>query len=360
MGQKRITYFDMVKGLAIILVVLGHIEYISDPLRTWISSFHMPVFFVVSGMLMRYKNEADRDISESIRKKAKGILIPYFWFSLLYFVIDIINVYRGEITSVVFVRDLIDSLTFYGVSVLWFLPALFLAEVLFLILTKKLKKYISIPLIAVLAIGAYLIQLLTQQNADPHGTSLFIAALLDILRVFLRGFIATAFIMIAYYIFPLINKREDFSIAELLIGIAMFIANLVLSQINGCVDFHYIKENNVPLFYLCALLGSYSLVLICKNCKYLKPIGFFGKNSLVVMATHVNTYVLYAAILISWEIDRFITHAKSYIFIFNIMALTFIFEAIIIVIINRFFPFVLGKGGFPFKKNNKAKENIQE
>lgn len=343
MGKKRITYFDMVKGLAIILVVLGHIEYISDPLRIWISSFHMPVFFVVSGMLIRYKDEASAGLSDSVKKKARGILIPYFWFSVLYFFIDIINVFRCEITSVTFTRDIVDSLTGYGVSVLWFLPALFLSEVFFLFLTKKLKPYISIPLIVILAIASYLVQQLTLDLTGPHGTTMIVTIFLDILRVFLRGFIATVFIMIAYYTFPLINKREGFSATELLIGIVMFLVNLVLSQLNGCVDFHYIVENDVPLFYLCALLGSYSLILICKNCKYLKPIGFFGKNSLVVMATHVNTYVLYAAILLSWQIDRIVTRAKSYIFIFNIMAITFIFEAIIIVIINKFFPFVLGK-----------------
>ena len=49
MTGKRIRYFDMAKGLGIILVVLGHIEYISDELRAWISSFHMPLFFILSG-----------------------------------------------------------------------------------------------------------------------------------------------------------------------------------------------------------------------------------------------------------------------------------------------------------------------
>ena len=93
MGQtKRLEYLDMVKGLAIILVVLGHIEFISHPLRVWISSFHMPVFFIVSGILIRYKNEADQPLLPLIAKKARQILIPYFWFSLLYFVIDIFNV----------------------------------------------------------------------------------------------------------------------------------------------------------------------------------------------------------------------------------------------------------------------------
>lgn len=344
MGNKRITYFDMVKGLAIILVVLGHVEYISAPLRVWISSFHMPIFFIVSGMLIRYKNETERELSVTIPKKIKGLLIPYFWFSLLYLVIDIFNVALGVVTPEVFIKDQIASITFYGFSVLWFLPALLIAEVVFIFLTKKLKPYISIPLIIILALGSYWAQ---HQISGIYTSSLLITSLIDFVRVFLRGFIATAFVMIAYYAFPLINRNEKFSVTELIIGIVMFIANLVLSQINGCVDFHYIIENNVPLFYLCAILGSFSLILICKNCKNLKPISYLGENSLIVMATHINTYVLYFSILVSIQIDKLITHAKSYIFVFNIVAITFLCEAVIIYVINHYFPFVLGKGPFP-------------
>lgn len=358
MGQtKRLTYFDMVKGFAIILVVLGHVEYISHPLRTWISSFHMPVFFIVSGMLIRYKNETDRDLKTLIPRKAKGLLVPYFWFSLLYFFIDIFNVCFDLISPKVFLTDLIGSLTFYGVSVLWFLPALFIAEITFIFLTQKLKKpYISIPLIAVLAVFSYFLQLKISGVYSAHADSILITSIIDFARVFLRGFIATIFVMIAYYLFPLINKRETFSIWELLLGIVMFIINMFLSQVNGCVDFHYIIENNVPLFYLCALLGSFSLILICKNCKYLESIGYLGKNSLIVMATHINTYVLYCSILVAIQIDKLVTHAKSYIFVFNIVAITFLCEAVIIYVINRFFPFVLGKGEFPIKFKKKSKE----
>ena len=358
MGNKRLNYFDMVKGLAIILVVLGHVEYISHPLRTWISSFHMPVFFIVSGMLIRYKNEVEKPLSITVPKKVKGLLIPYFWFSLLYFFIDIFNVKMDIITPLVFVKDLIASLTFYGVSVLWFLPALLISEVVFLFLTKKLKPCFSIPIIAALAIGSYLIQLSISNVYNTYASSLLITSLIDFARVFLRGFIATAFVMIAYYAFPIINRRDSFSWLELTIGLVMFIANLVLSQINGCVDFHYIIENNVPLFYLCALLGSFSLILICKNCKHLEPIAYLGRNSLIVMATHINTYVLYCSILVSIQIDKLITHAKQYIFVFNIVAITFLCEAVIIYVINRFFPFVLGKGKFPINlKNIKGTDN---
>ena len=345
MANTRLRYFDMAKGLGIILVVLGHIEYISEPLRTWISSFHMPLFFIVSGMLICHKNESGQPLSSLIKKKARGILIPYLYFSLLYFVIDILNVRFGKITPETFVKDNIASLTFYGVSVLWFLPALFLAQILFLFLVKRTGR----PLFAliaslVIAVSAYLLQLSLGPVYTASESSLLITSAIDFLRVFLRSMIATAYVAVGFVLFPLIEKEGSFSVKQLIAGIAAFLLNLPLCLINGCVDYHYMILNTVPLTFLCALLGSLSIILICKNMKPLDPLCFFGKNSLIVMSTHVNTYVLYAAIQIAWAIDTVVTRAKLYIFLFNIMAFTFLFEALIIVIINRFFPFVLGKG----------------
>ena len=59
--KTRLEYLDAAKGLGILLVILGHI-YAWNPninrkiLVTWIYSFHMPLFFIVSGMLIKYKN----------------------------------------------------------------------------------------------------------------------------------------------------------------------------------------------------------------------------------------------------------------------------------------------------------------
>lgn len=51
--KTRLEYLDAAKGLGILLVILGHI-YAWNPninrkiLVTWIYSFHMPLFFIVS------------------------------------------------------------------------------------------------------------------------------------------------------------------------------------------------------------------------------------------------------------------------------------------------------------------------
>lgn len=50
----RIEWLDSARGIAIILVVLGHcIGYIDDPLNKVILSFHMPAFFFLSGICMK-------------------------------------------------------------------------------------------------------------------------------------------------------------------------------------------------------------------------------------------------------------------------------------------------------------------
>lgn len=83
--KTRLEYLDAAKGLGILLVILGHI-YAWNPninrkiLVTWIYSFHMPLFFIVSGMLIKYKNYCN--IKEFIFSRIKHILVPYIVFSL--------------------------------------------------------------------------------------------------------------------------------------------------------------------------------------------------------------------------------------------------------------------------------------
>ena len=60
MKEKRLEYIDMLKGVGIILVVIGHSTYVSENVLTWLASFHMPLFFLVSGMLFAYKHSQDR------------------------------------------------------------------------------------------------------------------------------------------------------------------------------------------------------------------------------------------------------------------------------------------------------------
>lgn len=354
MNSKRLDYLDMVKGIGIFFVVLGHVEYISNPLRVWISSYHMPLFFIVSGLLMAIKDEPNRDFPSSVTKKFKGIIIPYLWFSLCYFLIDIANVtFLNNIDIHTFWVDTISSATFYGMSVLWFLPAIFLANIGFLWLKNYFTDKIVAPSLIILALISYAIQRLCLNPLyDSNVDSLLITSIINFIRVFLRAAIGMSFVGYAYYIHKLAVKLiPDFidsssiktRLSEAILGMVMLGINIYLSTVNDAVDMHYMIFNNVALYYIGAFLGCYGIILICKAVPSVKIITYFGRNSLVVMAVHVNFFILYASLRIAFKIDQYTTFAKHYIFLAVTMVCVFMLSTIVIEVINRFFPFILGK-----------------
>lgn len=73
---------DIMKGIAIILMVMGHSGFYYT---SFIYLFHMPVFFMISGYLFKLKNDADiSDLYKYVLKKIKGIWLPAFIWSTVF------------------------------------------------------------------------------------------------------------------------------------------------------------------------------------------------------------------------------------------------------------------------------------
>lgn len=86
-NKKRNIYIDLMKGLLITLVVIGHLPYFEYDSRTLILiySFHMHAFLIIGGILSHINGSTK--ISTIIYKRIKGTLIPYFIFYLITFII---------------------------------------------------------------------------------------------------------------------------------------------------------------------------------------------------------------------------------------------------------------------------------
>ncbi|MGT2459004.1 acyltransferase family protein [Cupriavidus basilensis] len=92
---RRVEALDVYKGLAILLVVIGHLAQSATPefdkslLFKGIYMFHMPLFFFVSGMVYALKgnNFSVKGLCESMGKRARQLLLPYFaWYVVGYFI----------------------------------------------------------------------------------------------------------------------------------------------------------------------------------------------------------------------------------------------------------------------------------
>lgn len=90
---KRIEYIDTAKGLAILLVVIGHVLIYDcynfdaaandNSLNHWLYSFHMPLFMFLSGLLAPMA-EHWCDIKRDIIKRFRSLIIPFFVFGTIY------------------------------------------------------------------------------------------------------------------------------------------------------------------------------------------------------------------------------------------------------------------------------------
>lgn len=139
--NNRLDYIDKLRGFAILLVVLGHLylpytkEGALHPVAEMIYSFHMPLFFFISGYLCEITHKIDRNGSIAfIKKKSVALIVPYlFWLiggNLIFF--------HGHIQSV---EDLFELFCFFPNLHYWFMPVLFIMMILYLFQYKLINRH---------------------------------------------------------------------------------------------------------------------------------------------------------------------------------------------------------------------------
>lgn len=144
--KKEYNYtFGILTALAIIFVVAGHLDYGIFTLEGLFPyySYHMPLFMFISGYF--YKEEHEKQIGMFLLKKVKRLIIPYFFWNLFYGIIVLILKQFGFTIGgdmnlyTLLVQPFIDGHQFYFNLAAWFLPALFIVEVVYLLIRKILR-----------------------------------------------------------------------------------------------------------------------------------------------------------------------------------------------------------------------------
>lgn len=81
----RIEVFDICKGILITTVVLGHIIPEKTDIHAWIYSWHIPAFFIISGMLVAYKRNKKHQVLyyHILDSGLRRLMLPYFGYGIL-------------------------------------------------------------------------------------------------------------------------------------------------------------------------------------------------------------------------------------------------------------------------------------
>ncbi|HKI80870.1 MAG TPA: acyltransferase family protein [Pseudodesulfovibrio sp.] len=145
-GDRDLS-IDIAKAFGITLVVIGH-SYSPFPLEKIIYSFHMPLFFIVSGLL--YKS---RGIVRTMRNKWYGLAAPYL-LALLVTLPVLWVIGRGDAFNAHLIIDTLGAKNEELIwnSPMWFLPSLF-STFLFFVLIEAVTRNIRIAAVAGMVLG---------------------------------------------------------------------------------------------------------------------------------------------------------------------------------------------------------------
>ncbi|GKU31600.1 acyltransferase family protein [Clostridium folliculivorans] len=279
-NSKRVDYLDIAKGILIITVILCHSDF---PFAQYMYWFHMPAFFIISGLL--YKNKL------SIKSQATKFFIPYIAFSIVDMALTFMtNPQDFSMPNILYYsyEHIYSGKMMPGVF--WFIPCLFLTKVLFHYGKKLLSNQALIMLLIGLYIAGHAFVLATvPENVVDITTANYIPWNLDALMITLPYY------AIGYYakdLLKFVNNKITLIISGIL-AISYLKLNTDLQiyyymNIKYSEFRYYFLDLLVPITFTVFILSiSYHLTQL----KHISSVASFfklaGANSLIIMYLHI-------------------------------------------------------------------------
>lgn len=140
MTTTRYEYLDITKGFGILAVVWAHIM-LTGITHEICYAFHMPLFFLVSGML--FKREKYVSFLDFVKHRGKRLFVPYVLYSVFTWIIwALFRFVRGDVVDSYWM-PLLQTVIAQGSgafmvhnSALWFIPCLFAVDIMWFFIGK--------------------------------------------------------------------------------------------------------------------------------------------------------------------------------------------------------------------------------
>lgn len=262
MISNRIVYIDALKGFGILLVVVGHvIQFFTDEIHvpaalklwTFIYSFHMPLFFFLSGMVVKFEIPDSIKLYQHIRRRFVRLILPFIgWmpFICLY--------HRYSPFSLFVLPD----------QGLWFLEVLFLTDTFFW-LALYISEYVHLSIVTIVM---YIV-LLVVVNFVTSGFGLWLTAYY--LPFYFLGFLFSRYVL------------HHHMVCKVVMSIALL---LYVFLYRNWKWGHFHDITDITWNYVVALCAILFIVLTVKNISEKFTLGMLanlGKESLGIYAVHL-------------------------------------------------------------------------
>lgn len=331
--KKRNISLDIAKGIGIILVVLGHTKA-PEELINFIFCFHMPLFFLISGYLFNFEKWKYR-FSCFFQSRMERLIIPYFLTSLCFFYpfwfflgrhfgkekeLDIspIKEFVG-----IFYGSAADHYLSFNIP-LWFLPCLFISELIFFFILKHVKT-IELKIITILGMSVLGI-MIGKLYALPWS--------IDIAMV-VQIFLGVGYVL----------KIKKFNIS-VWIGIASLSILLIDVHFLGRVDTASRYYKNALMYFVGGISGTLFILWISDiiaRVKYIsKLFSYLGMQSMTIFIWHIFGFKI-TSIFLVYGIGLSLAYAhENYYIIYTVSAI--LISLCILYIKNKIYTRMKSKG----------------
>ncbi len=294
---------NILKALAITLVVSGHLEFrLFDMFPPY--SFQLALFFFISGML--FKDKYLDNVAEFIKRRVKSLLVLYFIYSAFYAVVTIvIDKLTGKFWGMelswknFFITPFLNGHQFDLSCPMWFVTQLFMTMVTFLFLERQFRNLDIKIKTAIYTIMGF--------AAIPLSK---IFPLTPVFLIIIRIMFSLFFVYLGHFYIRKIHGNYNIFTPKIL-GIVLCI-QAILWHFNRDFDpthgigLSYVLvwarfDSQIVVPVLTSITGIwFSLWFIHVTYNYLKDIKFIklvGENTYHIMANHLFVmYLITAAI----------------------------------------------------------------
>ena len=274
--ENRVEFIDVAKGIAIILMIIGHVV-LNGIERNIIFSFHMPLFIIVSGFLFH-----EKPIKQEIKNLFFKLFLPTTILIISVFFLKNVSEFGFwdtlsnclKVITVCWSHKWKIDYSFDNTGVLWFIYALIIVRLLFL-LNKKIAKDNDIFLLFVVLIES------------------FVGYLVGINGYWLPWSIDVALAcMIFYYIGYIFNKYSLLNkICEKRFNLILIFIIWIIGVNFSSVEIAIRKYPEGLWSFVTAIAGSIvfldlSMIIKSKLKKCTKALSWCGRNSLYILFGH--------------------------------------------------------------------------
>lgn len=293
---QRISVFDVAKAIGIIIVVYAHINCTPE-LLIFFYAFHMPLFFVLSGLFF---NKNKYTFRQFLLNRFLTIICPYLFFytCMILFNLCVRMINQGfswELVASfkdVFIQMFIAQNSSKVICApLWFVPCLFIMEMMYFFIAK-LKTVWNIVVCSILVAVGWLLETQFTLVAPYLIWSIDSAC-------FAIGFYAIGNLTSTYVkklVAMIVNHKYKY-----LIGLGIFVVSFAcmtpLAFLNGKISLGSKILNNGALIYATGLLGTAGVIGLAIVLEKVKCLVWVGRNTFCIMAVHYFLYFKIKAIV---------------------------------------------------------------